>query len=266
MLPALISAGLLVAGCAPLETGSQGRQALTVFAAASLADAFAVLEGIFEAEHPGIDVIHNLAGSQALARQLAEGAPADVFASANMRQMSAAIDSGRIEADAPQIFAGNRLVIVLPGDNPAGVTTLEELAQPGVKIVLAAAEVPAGEYALAALKAASATPDFGPGFGDAVLANVASYEENVRSVLNKVVLGEADAGIVYASDVASVEPGRVVRVEIPIEFNPPVRYPVAVVADSRLPAEAAAYIALLLSSAGEAVLAEAGLTPASQLP
>ncbi len=238
----------------PAET--EAETTLTVFAAASLTDAFGEIAAAFSAANPGVSVAFNFAGSNQLATQIGEGAPADVFASANRKQMDAAIETGRIDADAPQVFVTNRLVVVVPADNPAGIAELTDLAQPDTIVVLAAEEVPAGQYALEFLGKASAAAGFGSTFGDDVLANVASYEENVRSVLNKVALGEADAGIVYTSDAIS-EPG-VTTIEIPDELNVLAEYPIAALNDSAYGEEAAAFVAFVLGPEGQDTLARYG--------
>lgn len=237
---------------------------LTVFAAASLTDAFGEIGSAFQTAHPGVTVAFNFAGSNQLATQIGEGAPADVFASANAAQMDAAVESGRIDPDAAAIFATNRLVVVYPADNPAGIATLPDLAAPDTLIVLAAEEVPVGRYSLEFLDLASADPAFGASFKESVLGNVASYEENVRSVLNKVALGEADAGIVYASDLVGVD--GVASLEIPDALNVLAEYPIAPLNDSPLndsahATAAADFIALVLSNEGQAILADYGFGP-----
>lgn len=239
----------------PAETGTT----LTAFAAASLTDAFGEIGAAFEAAHPGTTVVFNFAGSNQLATQIVEGAPADVFASANGTQMDVAVESGRIDSDAPQIFVTNRLVVVVPADNPAGIDTLQDLAQPDTLIVLAAEEVPVGRYSLEFLDKAAADSAFAEGYKEAVLGNVVSYEENVRSVLNKVALGEADAGIVYTSDLVGVE--GVSSLEIPDALNVIATYPIAALNDSASGELAGAFVEYILSEAGQAVLAEYGFGP-----
>jgi molybdate transport system substrate-binding protein len=233
--------------------------ALTVFAAASLTDAFTAIGQDFEAANPGVTVAFNFAGSNQLATQIGEGAPTDVFASANTAQMDAAVASGRIDADAPAIFATNRLVLVLPADNPAGIDELQDLAIPDTLLVLAAEEVPVGKYSLEFLDKAAADPAFDAGFREAVLGNVVSYEENVRSVLNKVALGEADAGIVYTSDLVGVE--GVASLAIPDAFNVLAEYPIAPLNDSAQGETAAAFVDAVLGAEGQSILAEYGFGP-----
>jgi molybdate transport system substrate-binding protein len=235
-----------------------------VFAAASLTDAFGEIATNFQAAHPDTQIVYNFAGSQQLVQQLAQGAPADLFASANERQMEVAIESGRIISGTQQTFVHNRLVVIYPSDNPAGLVTLHDLVKPGLKLVLAAPEVPVGGYSLDFLSKASATIEYGSSYSETVLANVVSYEQNVRSVLSKVILGEADAGIVYTSDVTDDGADEVGRIEIPDELNTVANYPIALVSDSSNPVAAEAFIEYLLSSEGQAVLAAYGFVPAGQ--
>jgi molybdate transport system substrate-binding protein len=231
-----------------------------VFAAASLIEAFGELGETFEASHPGVEVIFNFAGSNQLAQQIEEGAPADVFASANASQMEVVIAASRVDRASVQTFACNRLVVIYPATS-APLAGLEDLAEPGLKLVLAAAEVPAGRYSLDFLDRAALEPEYGHTFRAAVLANVVSYEENVRAVLAKVALGEADAGIVYASDTTGLEPGTIGQLPIPDPLNPAARYPIAALADSANPDLARAFIELVLSAEGQALLARFGFVP-----
>lgn len=233
---------------------------LNVLAAASLTEAFQEIAPAFENAHPGVRLQFNFAGSQQLARQLAGGAPADVFASANQKQMDVAVEAGRVINGAPVPFAQNRLVVILPADNPASVASLADLTKPGIKIILAAKEVPAGQYALNFLTKADADPSLGNDYSTRVLANVVSYEENVKAVLTKVSLGEADAGIVYTSDAASAG-NKIIQVEIPDAVNIIAMYPIAVVADSAHGDLAKAFIEWVRSSHGQAVLGKYGFLP-----
>jgi len=230
---------------------------VTIFAASSLTDAFSAIETDLEQVTPGLDLVFNFAGSQALATQLAEGAAADLFASANLAQMQSAIDAGVI-AGTPTNFASNRLTIVVPADNPAGITTPADLANDGVQLVLAADTVPAGQYARESLCLMGADVSiYGDGFVDRVASNIVSNETNVRNVLAKVELGEADAGIVYVSDVTSNRTGNVQTIEIPEPVNRIATYPIAPVEGGNQES-AAAFISYLLSPAGQATLAEYG--------
>ncbi len=249
-----------MAAASPQPTGE-----LVVLAASSLSDAFTEIGQAFQEARPGVTVTFNFAGSQQLAQQLGEGAPADVFASANQRQMQVAIDAGRIAAGSARVFVRNRLIVVFPADNPARIVVLHDLAMPGLRLVLAAAEVPAGQYTLEFLDNASADPAFGTDFRDEVLANVVSYEENVRAVLTKVLLGEADAGIVYSSDAAGQDAAQLGRRDIPDGLNVIAEYPIAPVTDSMNPGLAAAFVDFVLSPRGQAILGDHGFAPASAL-
>ncbi len=264
----LAVASLAVMGCAPVVAPAQpesaansGTSTLTVFAAASLIDAFKEIGAEFALAHPGTEVIFNFAGSNQLATQIGEGAPADVFASANGTQMNVAIATGRILSGTQQTFVRNRLVVVTPADNPAGLASMQDLATPGAKIVFAAKEVPVGGYSLDFLDKAEADGSLGAGFKDAVIGNVVSYEENVRVVLTKVTLGEADAGIVYTSDAAASGEGKVGQIEIPDIFNTIATYPIAPLNDSPNLDLAQQFVTLVLAPAGQQILEKYGFIP-----
>ncbi len=260
---ALLALILAAAGCRPAALPSVNPAAsaapvtLNVFAAASLTDAFGAIGKQFAAEHAGTTVVYNFGGSNQLATQIGQGAPADVFASANTAQMQAVIDSGRVVSGTQQTFVRNRLVVVAPADRSAQLGSLQDLAKPGLKIVLAAKEVPAGQYALDFLAKAAADRNLGPEYRDAVLANVVSYEESVRSVLAKVALGEADAGIVYTSDAATSK-GDIQRIEIPDALNTIAAYPIAALNDAPHAELAQQFVDYVLSPAGQQVLERYG--------
>ena len=244
---------VLLALLALVPAQAQATQTLTVFAASSLTDAFTEISTAFEAEHPGVKVVFNFGGSSTLAAQLANGAPADVFASANAKQMQAAQDTGRI-AGTPLTFARNRLVLIVPVDNPAHIQTLSDLAAPGIKLVLAAPGVPVRDYADAMLTKLAADPDYGAAYKTAVLANLVSEEDNVRQVAAKVALGEADAGIVYRSDVTPDINDQVTMLDIPDAVNTLAAYPIAITDNASDPQVAQAFIDYVLSDAGQNVL------------
>ena len=151
---------------------------------------------------------------------------------------------------------------IVPTGNPGGVESLQDLARPGLLIVLAAAEVPVGQYSLDFLDKAVQEPAFGAAFKDAVMANVVSYEENVRSVLTKITLGEGDAGIVYTSDITGEAAGQVERLDIPDALNTIASYPIAPIGDSANPEMAQAFVEYVLAPEGQLVLAEFGFIPA----
>lgn len=249
-------------GCSAQATSTQPSAEpieLTIFAAASLTDAFTEIGAAFQAEHPGATVIFNFAGSQDLAQQLGQGAPTDVFASANNTQMNVAIEAGRITDGTPQTFVHNRLIVIFPSENPARITSLIDLAKPCDKcIVLADESVPAGQYSIQFLDKASTDPSFGAAFKDDVLNNVASYEQNVRAVLSKVMLGEAYAGIVYTSDISGDSANQVGRIDIPDELNTIASYPIAIINDSAHAQLAQAFVDYVLGSTGQGILAQYG--------
>jgi len=231
---------------------------LTVFAAASLRDVFGALGTTFEREHPGVKAQFNFAGSQELRTQIEQGAPADIFASAETKHMDAAHKAGLVGA--PKLFATNTLVIVVPADNPGKVKSLADLA--AVKrLVIGHPACPIGEYTLQVLDKAKAK--FGSDFPARVRARVASYDLNVRQVLAKVMLGEAEAGIVYRTDANSA--GDKVRVvDIPAEFNVLAEYPIATVTRGPQAELARAWVALVTGPTGQAALEGAGFGRVTQ--
>lgn len=258
---------ILLAGCGTrLASGSvqsgtfrtSESVTLTVFAAASLTEAFTEIGQVFEAEHPGVRIRFNFAGSQQLAQQLIHGAPADLFASANEKQMQTVIEAGRIGSGSQQVFAHNRLVIIYSKDDPVAPKTLKDLSTPGLRLILAARENPAGQYAISFLEQIGQNPAFGPGFVEDVLANVVSYEENVRAVWTKISLGEADAGIVYFSDSHQDTGRRVGHLDITPTLNTMATYLIAQTADGSQQELAQDFIQLLASPKGQEALTEHG--------
>jgi molybdate transport system substrate-binding protein len=238
----------------PTEGGT-----LRIFAAASLTDAFTEIAGALEFAHSDLTIELNFAGSQVLLVQLTEGAEADLFAAASPAQIEAGREAGVIEGES-LTFARNRLALVVPADNPAGIGRAADLARPGVKLVLAQPEVPVGQYSRQALCTMGAnTVAYGEGFVDAVAANIVSEEDNVKAVMTKVQLGEADAAIVYQSDVADAPEGITV-IEIPDAVNAIAAYPIAPVAGGD-PELSAAFIAHLTGSEGQATLIRYGFAP-----
>lgn len=259
----LVLLTLLVAACLPQtvpEADSAPRE-LTVLAAASLAESFGELGALFEAENPSVKVTFNFAGSQQLAQQLDQGAPADVFASASQKYMDAVIASGRVNQDQDAIFVTNRLVVIFPKENPAGLYELRDLARPGLKLNLADRAVPVGQYSFDFIEKASQDEQFGASFKEDVLKNVVSYENNVKAVVTKVVLGEADAGIVYVSDVTVDVAGELGSLVIPDAFNTVAEYSIAPVAAGQNSELARAFIELILSTEGQQMLARYGFIP-----
>ena len=248
-LPAVLAAAALVlAACAGDDdsggsSGAPSPSEIKVFAAASLSGAFNELGPQYTAAE-GTKVTFNFAGSQALATQIQQGAPADVFASADIPNM----DKVKDLVGTPQNFASNQLQIVVEKGNPKGVKGLDDLADPDLKVVLAAPDVPAGKYAQQALEKASVT------------VKPVSQEDNVKAVVNKVALGEADAGIVYVTDVTAGG-DKVEGVDIPEDLNVLATYPIATVKASRAQDKAQAFMDLVLSDQGQQVLKKYGFLP-----
>lgn len=228
---------------------------INVFAASSLTEVFKALAESFTEEHPDTSVNLNFAASSALATQIKEGGPADVFASADNTNMTVIADAGL--AESPEIFARNSPVVVVPADNTT-IMTFEDLASPDIRLVLAGANVPIGRYAREILANASAADGgISADFSERVLANLRSEEANVRAVLSKVQLGEADAGVVYVTDIGAAKDD-VRQVEIPTQYNVVAQYPITAIKDSEEGDVAAAFVEFVLSDAGQEILAGYG--------
>lgn len=234
---AVLGALVLFTACA---VGAE--RELLVSAAASLTDAFTDLEAGFEQDHPGIDVVLNLGATSALRRQILEGAPVDVFASADLPQMEEVAAAGL--SVQPTVFATNRLQIAVRRGNPTGVQGLADLADPGRVVGLCAVPVPCGRLALLALESAGVTPA------------VDSEEPNVRALLNKIAAGEIDAGIVYETDVLTEE--GVEGIEIPPRHNQVNRYLIARLSESSDPEAGEAFVEYTLSPRGQEILTSHG--------
>jgi molybdate transport system substrate-binding protein len=215
-----------------------------VSAAASLTDAFGQMEAAFEATHPGVDVILNVAGSAALREQILEGAPADVFASANDSNMDQVAAEG-LTAGPAQVFATNRLAIAVPAGNPGRVSGLQDFARSELLLGLCAGQVPCGELARTALARAGVTPA------------VDTDEPDVRALLTKIEAGELDAGITYLTDVVSAG-GAVEAIAIPDPLNPVADYSIAVLTEGRSQQTAAEFVAFVLSEDGQRILMSYG--------
>jgi molybdate transport system substrate-binding protein len=253
------SAGMAIE---PPPTATQSaQQTLTVFAAASLTESFGELGKQFEAAHPGVKVVFNFAGSQQLRAQLEQGAQADVFASANTKEMNSAIASGLVVSGTQQVFARNRLMAITPAANPGKVGTLADLARPGLKLIMADKAVPVGQYTLDVLDKMSQDPAFGADFKDRVQANVVSREDNVKSVVAKVRLGEADAGIVYSTDAGGAAAKDLILLEIPDKFNQIATYPLAVLAKAPQAELGKQFAEYVLSRKGQEAMSGFGFIP-----
>ncbi len=256
-LLAVCALALALAGCG---ASGQENRAVTVLAAASLTDAFGEMEEIFEERHPGVEVRVSYASSSALLAQLRQGAPADVYASADPEKMQRARDDGLVAG--PETFARNREVVLVPESNPAEIQSFRDLADSEVKLVIAQEGVPAAEYAGEILRRAAGDGKYGPDFRDSVLENVVSREPDVRSAVNRVVLGEADAAFAYASDVTPGVRDEVEVIEIPAHLNVTAEYPVAVTRGSENEELAREWVGLVQSERGQKILRQWGFEAA----
>jgi molybdate transport system substrate-binding protein len=250
---AVVAAALL--GLLPWPTAA-GAASVRVFAASSLTEAFRDLGAAFERAHPGDHVEMSFAGSQVLRTQIEQGAVADVFAPADLDHAEVLRRAGLLGAY--RVFATNRMVVVAPAEGR--VVDLEDLARPGVRVVVAGPAVPAGRYTARVLASLAAAGLFGADYQSRVRANVVSEETNVRFVLSKVEIGEADAGFVYATDAAASKAVRVL--DVPACCNVVAEYPIGVVTRSGAGDLARAFVDFVRSPAARALLAKHGFTPA----
>lgn len=254
-----VPGGTTAASSATTGTVTAISGAVTIFAAASLTESFTEIKSAFEKVHPGVTVTYSFAGSQALVTQLTQGAAADVFASADQPNMDNAIKGGVITGT-PQVFAKNKLVIIVPKENKAGIQSPKDLAKPGIKFDTAQASVPVGAYTQTALDNFAKLPDYGPDFKANVNKNTVSQEDNVKAIVQKVQLGEADAGIVYATD-AQAATDKLTLIAIPDAQNVLASYPIALVKDAKHAALGQQFVDYLLSTNGQAILQKYGFAP-----
>ena len=229
---------------------------ITVFAAASLTDSFKEIGEAFKAAHPGSDVTFNFGASSSLAAQINQGAPADVFAAASGSTYKTVADAGN--AAAPTTFATNKLTIITPADNPAKITGLKDLTNPGVKLVLAVKGVPIRDYAEQIFTKAAADSSFGSDFSNAVHKNLVSEENDVKGVVSKIVLGEGDAAICYVTDVTPESAPKVSKIDIPDNLNVIATYPIGTIKATKQAELAQAFVDYVLSPDGQAILAKWG--------
>ncbi|MBA2534062.1 MAG: molybdate ABC transporter substrate-binding protein [Rubrobacter sp.] len=267
----LLALAIVLAGCG--GSGSSGESGgsggggnkqggtLTILAASSLTDAFGELGNTFEKENPDTTVKTSLGASSDLLAQIQQGAPADVFAFAAEEEMDTAVKDGLV-AGKPEVFVKNREVIMVPKDNPANINSLEDMSKPGIKLVLAAKDVPAADYAVEIL--GKANKEYGPDFEQDVLSNVVSREADVRASVNRVVVGDADATFGYASDYTPDIRGKVKIIKIPPKQNTIATYPIAALKDAKEPALAKKWVDLVTSSEGQKVLKKWNFEPAAQ--
>jgi molybdate transport system substrate-binding protein len=246
---------ITTSGCTTTETQSNK---LTIFAAASLTGAFNETAQAFQANNSGVTIVLNYAGSNALATQIKQGANADIFASADQKNLKTVQDAGLMNNSSVKVFAQNKLALIVPTANPANITSLNDLAKSGVKLVVANSSVPIGNYSLQMLSKASNNSSYGAGFNTSVLANVVSEETNVNDVVVKVALGQGDAGIVYVSDVPAAYKDKVTVIKIPDSVNVIAQYPIGVLKGSQNAQMAQSWINYVTSPAGQAILQKYG--------
>lgn len=231
---------------------------LTIFAAASLKNVLAQAETAYESANPGADLTISTDSSSALETQVEQGAPADVFLSADTINPQMLVDGG-FASGAAIPFAGNKLTVIVPTDNPAGIQSPADLAKPGLRIIAAGDEVPITRYTTELVANLAAEAEDPAGFAAAYVANVASKEDSVSAIVSKIELGEGDAGIVYVTDAAASD--EITRIEIPDPANVPATYAGVVVAASPSQDAAAAFLDWLTGPDGQAVLSSFGFLP-----
>jgi molybdate transport system substrate-binding protein len=263
-VPALVLT-LLLAGCSPgtasprVPDSSTGAR-LTIFAAASLQGSMRAAKAAYETSHPGTTLTVSTGSSAALETQIEQGAPADVFLSADTTNALRLVTDGSASGS-PVVFARNELTVIVPPDDPAGVRTPADLARPGLRIIAAAESVPITKYAEKLVENLGRQPGYPAGFAAAYAANVASREDDVKAVVAKIELGEGDAGIVYATDAAAS--AKVRAIAVPAAANVPAMYAGDVVKASPHQAAAAAFLHWLAGPDGQAVLSRFGFRPAT---
>ncbi|MCA1646588.1 MAG: molybdate ABC transporter substrate-binding protein, partial [Chloroflexi bacterium] len=232
---------------------------IAVFAASSLTDAFQDMATAFQQANPNAKLTFNFGASNQLATQLGQGANADALASADQTQMDNARKAGAV-AGQDRVFARNRLVLITPKGNAAKITTVKDLANPGVKFVTAQANVPIGQYTAQMLDKASADPGYGSEFKSQVTANTVSQEDNVRQVVSKVQLGEADAAVVYSTDATPQVRDQLQIIQVPDPLQTLATYPIAV-AKGNNASGGEAFVAYVVGPQGQATLARWGFLP-----
>ena len=255
---AIVLSFFLLGNCLALNT--QAEEQLVVSAASSLKDAFVEIGKTFERDHPGKKVSFNFAGSNQLTNQIEQGAPVDVFASADMAYVKRLVNKNLTAEYA--VLAKNKMIMIVSKSSKMKIDALPDLAGKGVRLIVAAKQVPAAIYARQILMNADQAGLYGADFSSRVMGNAVSEEPDVRMVVMKVAMGEGDAGIVYASDVTGDVRNRVRVIAIPDQLNAVAEYGVAIVKNSSHQDTAKAFYSLLLSPKGEAILVKSGLLPA----
>lgn len=233
---------------------------LTVYGAASLRGALEAARTAYETAAPGTSLLLATDSSAALATQIEQGAPADVFLSADPTNPRKLVDAGLTDG-APTTFARNRLTVIVPAGNPAGITSAADLARPGILVVAAGDDVPITAYAARFIDALAAAPGAAPGFAAAYAANIVSREDNVKAVVAKIELGEGDAAIVYETDAAASD--RVATVGVPASLNVTATFDGVVIQASPHRTEARAFLDWIAGPQGQAILGGLGFLPPS---
>jgi molybdate transport system substrate-binding protein len=256
---------LVLAACGPepaasptdAPTNPPKNVSLKIFAPSSMTDAAKDITAAYEAANPGVKLAIEIGHTPTQRLQFTQGATGDVFLTASQKDMDDAVVDETVQSDAPKVFARNQLIVILPANNPGNVQTLEDLAKPGLRLLIAVADTPIGKITITMLD--KMETQFGSGFKSQVLANVVSTESGVKPIVSKIQLGEADAGIVYVTDAVSAPDLK--TISIPSELNIVMQLNVAPLAESEYPEEAAAFCAYLLSPEGQAILAKWGFLP-----
>lgn len=263
---AIVAIATLVAACSTASSANSssgpGPESieLTVYAAASLKGALEAVRTAYEAAVPGTTILLATDSSSTLRTQIEQGAPADLFLSADVQNPAALVDAGLTDGGAVD-FAGNAVVVIVPTANPAGIETPADLAAPGIKVIAAGAEVPITTYAQQAVTALAREPGYPADFATRYAANIVSREDNAKAVIAKIELGEGDAAIVYATD--ALASAKVGTIRIPPTANVPVAYAGVVVKASAHPAAGHQFLAWLVGPGGQAVLTRFGFLPPS---
>jgi molybdate transport system substrate-binding protein len=262
---AVVLAACSSAGAAASATGSPGPASpsvaavdLTIYGAASLKGALDKAKAAYEAANPGTTLVISTDASSALETKIEQGAPADIFLSADTTNPGKLVDKG-FAAAGPVPFAGNKLTVIVPADNPAGIRTPADLARSGVKVIAAGDDVPITKYATQLVANLAAEAGYPADFAAAYAANVASKEDNVKAVVAKIELGEGDAGIVYVTDAQAST--RVSTVDVPDSANVPATYDGVVVRATKNPAAATAFLNWFAGPDGQAILGSFGFLP-----
>ena len=265
ILAAMILAGMILSGTMAMGASDLGSQTdpdeeLIVFCGAGFTGAISEIGKIYE-NSSGKKVRFNFDGLPALRVQIEEGAYADLLISPDQRYIDPLVETGFIEEDTVEVFARNLVAVVIPANNPANITTIQDLATPGMKIVMGIEELPIGDHALQVLDNLADDPSFGPAFKEAVLANVVSMETRVTGIVSKVALGEADAGFAFMSDVTPQMREKIRKIPIPDGYNVRGDSSIAVFSQSDNSEAAEEFIDLLMSNDAQAILDEYGFIP-----